>query len=169
MTDTHLDSGIANFGIYHKKVIRSVLSMGDPIRFFPAMAQWVGFASAIIEIKHGERFAGPSSYSWRKLFKLASNVIITFSNKPLRIIINTGFIVSAFALIYAVYIIWKALVGGVEVPGWSSVIVSMWFLGGLHMIVAGIVGVYVGKAFDAVKNRPIYIIDKTLNMKDDKP
>lgn len=164
LTETHLDPGIANFGIYHRKVIQAVLKMGDPIRFFPAMAQWVGFASATIDIEHGDRFGGSSSYSWRSLFKLASNVIITFSNKPLRIIVNAGFFVSASALVYASYIIWKALVGGTAVPGWSSVIVSVWFLSGLHMVVAGIVGVYVGKVFDASKNRPMFIVDKTINL-----
>lgn len=164
LTETHLDPGIANFGIYHRKVIEAILEMGDPIRFFPAMAQWVGFKSATIDVEHGERFGGSSSYSWRSLFKLASNVIITFSNKPLRIIINAGFLVSALALVYAAYIVWKVLVIGSPVPGWSSVIVSVWFLSGLHIVVAGIVGVYVGKVFDASKKRPIYIFDETINL-----
>jgi polyisoprenyl-phosphate glycosyltransferase len=164
LTDTKLDSNVANFGVYKRKVIRAVCSMSDQIRFFPAMVQWVGFTSATVDIKHNERLVGTSSYSLGRLLKLASNVILTFSNKPLKIIVGLGFSVSAAALVYAAIVFWRALFGGIAVPGWSSVIISVWFLSGGHMIVAGLVGIYVGKIFDATKRRPRYVVTDLLNI-----
>lgn len=167
LTDTRLDPGIANFGIYRKTVVQAVIRMGDPVRFFPVMIQWVGFSSSVIDIQHGDRLTGETSYTWGQLLRLASNIILTFSNKPLRIIVKAGFVVSAGAMVYASSVIWDALVGKIAVPGWSSVIISVWFLSGIQMIVAGIVGIYVGKVFDATKNRPTYIVSRTENIEGD--
>ncbi len=164
LTDSKLDASVGNFGVYRRKVVQAVCGMGDQTRFFPAMVQWVGFSSTAIDIKHGDRTVGVSSYSWSRLFHLASNVVLSFSNKPLRIIIGLGFVVSLGAILYALTIFWRAIFGGIDVPGWSSVIISVWLLSGVHMIVIGIVGVYVGKIFDTAKKRQIYIIKDAINI-----
>jgi polyisoprenyl-phosphate glycosyltransferase len=164
LTDSKLDGSVANFGMYRAVVIKAVNSMGDKIRFFPLMVQWVGFKTTGIEIQHSDRLAGKTSYTWGRLLKLAANVAITFSNKPLGIIIGTGFAISSGAMLYAAVVVWKVLNGGVTVVGWSSVIISLWFLGGAQMIVAGIVGLYVGRIFEATKARPLYLVRETLNL-----
>jgi|SRR5665213_120917 len=164
LTESKLDGGVANFGMYRRPVIEAVRSMGDKIRFFPVMVQWVGFKTASIEIRHGERYAGETSYSWAKLFRLAAHVAMSFSNKPLILIVNTGFAISSVAMLYALVIVIKALTGGIIVPGWSSVIISLWFLGGAQMIVVGIVGLYVGKTFEATKARPLFLVRETRNL-----
>jgi len=163
LTDSKLDSRIANFGIYRSTVIKAVSSMGDRIRFFPAMVQWVGFSTSFIDIQHSDRHSGASAYSWKKLFQLAGNVILSFSNKPLKIIVGLGFMISIIAMIYSIFVFWKAMMGDISVSGWSSVIISIWFLSGIHMIVVGIVGIYIGKIFDNTKNRPLYIVKETIN------
>lgn len=160
MTDTKLDSSIANFGIYHKKVIDAVLSMGESLRFFPAMVRWVGFTSTKIDVEHFERPSGKSSYSLNQLFDLALNVVISFSDKPLRIMFQVGLIISVVSGISAFFIFLRAIITDNSVPGWGSMIVSLWFIGGVIIMMIGMVGVYVGKAFSETKNRPIYIIEK---------
>jgi dolichol-phosphate mannosyltransferase len=164
LTQSKLDPGVANFGMYRASVIRAVNSMGDKVRFFPLMVQWVGFKATTVEVRHGERYTGETSYSWARLLKLAANVAMTFSDRPLVLIVNAGFAISASALAYAAYIVVRALTIGIAVPGWSSVIISLWFLGGAQMIVVGIVGIYVGKTFEAAKGRPLFVVRETLNL-----
>ena len=96
LTDTIQDSSVANFGIYHRKVVDAVISLGDTIRFFPTMTQWVGFQRAYLAVKHDERASGISSYSWNKLIELAFNNIISFSDKPLRLTVRLGLLMSLF-------------------------------------------------------------------------
>jgi glycosyltransferase involved in cell wall biosynthesis len=164
LTDSSLDSSVSNFGLYRRPVIDAVNSMGDQVRFFPLMVQWVGFRTASLDVRHAGRAEGRSAYTWLKLFRLAAGVALTFSNKPLLILMNAGFMVSGVAACYACYVVVRALGGGIAVQGWSSVIISVWFLGGVQMIVAGIVGIYVGKIFDAAKNRPLFVVRETRNL-----
>jgi dolichol-phosphate mannosyltransferase len=166
LTDSRLDETVANFGMYRASVIQAVNAMGDRILFFPLMVQWVGFRATGMEVHHSGRAEGRSSYTWMRLFQLAGNVAITFSNKPLMLMVNAGFAVSGLAALYAISILVRALHGDVAIMGWSSVITSIWFFGGVQMIVVGVVGLYVGKIFDASKNRPLYIIRETLNTGD---
>lgn len=163
MTDTKMDSSIANFGIYHKKSITAILSMKDYIRYFPAMAQWVGFSKAYIEVDHNEREMGRSSYSLKKLLKLASDNILSFSDKPLRLIVNFGFFIAFIAVLVACFYLVLYLNGKITQPGYTSLIISIWFLGGLIIFSLGLVGIYIGKIFDTVKSRPVYIIKDKIN------
>ena len=97
----------------------------------------------------------------KKLMRLAFNVIISFSEKPLRLVIKLGFAIASLSFLYALYLFLRAVFVKQTVLGWSSLIVSIWFLSGLIIFLLGIVGIYVGKAFEQAKNRPLYIIDKT--------
>jgi len=162
LTDTEQDASIANFGIYHRKTINALLSMGDKIRYFPVMIRWVGFKSCAIEIKHAERADGKSSYSWSSLLSLAMDIMLSYSDKPLKITIKTGFFISFISFLVSLYILLKVLIYDVSVPGWASTIISIWFLGGLIIMVLGIVGIYVGKTFDQTKQRPLYIVKETI-------
>ena len=163
LTETEQDSSIANFGIYSKNCIQAVISMKDNLRYFPAMVRWVGFNVETIDIVHSERFFGKSSYNLNKLLKLGIDVIISFSDKPLRITIKTGLAISVISLILAIYFLIKYFLGKVEIMGWISTIISIWLLAGIIIIILGIVGLYLGKTFEKVKNRPNYIIKEILN------
>ena len=162
-TDTEQDSTIANFGIYHNKVIQAVLSMNDSIKYFPTMIQWVGFNKTKLEVDHGEREEGSSSYSWRKLFKLAFDNILSFSNKPLKLTVKLGFFIALSSAAVGIYYLILYLNGQIVVLGFASLIISLWFLAGIIMLVLGIVGLYIGKVFDKVKDRPVYIVDQKIN------
>jgi glycosyltransferase involved in cell wall biosynthesis len=163
LTDTKQDASIANFGIYNKKVIESVLSMKDYIRYFPTMVQWVGFNKAKVSVKHSFRFEGESSYSFAKLLKLAFNNIISFSDKPLRILMIMGFYISIVSFLIGIFYLYQYFSGQVKVLGFSSIIITIAFLSGIIILTLGMVGIYVGKSFEQSKQRPTFIIQKSLN------
>ena len=158
----HFNNEIGNFGIYRKKAIDSILNINDYIKFFPLFINWVGFKSISIPIEHGEREEGKSSYSISRLLKLAFNVIISFSDKPLRLFINFGLGISILSFILGIYYLYLAITHRITQPGFSSLILSIWFLSGIIIRCIGIVGVYLGKTFDQAKNRPTFIIDEEL-------
>lgn len=159
LTDTTLDPTIANFGIYRRKLITTILAMPEQMRFFPLMVRWVGFKTTAIAIDHAERTSGQSSYSISQLLHLAFGVITAFSDKPLRLTIKIGAGISCLSFLYAIYILVRVAFGLSLVPGWASVIISIWFLSGLMIMLLGMIGVYIGRIFDQVKGRPLYVID----------
>lgn len=164
LTNTRQDSAIANFGIYHRKVIDSILKMGDYHKYFPTMVRWVGFNFTKITVSHAERNDGKSSYSFKKSRRLAADIILSFSDKPLRLAVKFGFLISFLAAVFAVYNLVLFFENRILVPGYTSLIISVWFFSGLIIMVLGVVGLYVGKTFDKVKGRPSFIImDKTFH------
>ena len=158
----HFNNEIGNFGIYKKKVIDSILNINDYIKFFPLFINWVGFKSTSIPIEHSSREEGKSSYSISRLLKLAFNVIISFSDKPLRLFINFGLGISILSFVLGIYYLYLSITHKITQPGFSSLILSIWFLSGIIISCIGIVGVYLGKTFDQAKNRPTFIIDEEL-------
>jgi glycosyltransferase involved in cell wall biosynthesis len=164
LTDTKQDSTIANFGIYNKKVIQAILSMKDYIRYLPAMVRWVGFNYTAIEVKHAERAVGKTSYNIRKLIRLGTNVVLSFSEKPLHLVIRFGFLITLISFIFGVYYLIRFFAGKITVMGFTSLIISVWFLSGIIILILGIIGLYIGKTFERAKERPLYIIDKTTNL-----
>jgi len=164
LTGQKIDNSVANFGIYHKKVIDSILSMKDSIRYFPTMVNWVGFNKTKINVIHSERIHGESTYNFKKLFKLALDVILINSDKPIRLIIKFGLLMSIFSFSFAAYYLFAYLIGEIEVEGFTSLIISIWFLSGFILMTLGIVGLYIGKTYEAVKNRPFYIVRNEINI-----
>ncbi len=157
------DSTIANYGIYNKKVIKSIVSMRESIRFFPTMVAWVGYKKTSIEIEHSERLEGKSSYTFKKLFNLALDIVLAYSDKPLRLIVQLGLLTSFSSFLFLLYNLYQYLSGKILVLGYMSLIVSIWFLSGLLMLMLGVVGLYVGKTFESAKKRPIYIVESKIN------
>jgi len=164
LTNTRQDYTIANFGIYHRKVIQAVLSMKDYIRYLPAMIRWVGFRHTAIEVKHAERTNGKTGYSIRKLIKLGTNVVLSFSEKPLHLVIQFGFLITSFSFLFGLVYLFRYFTGSISVLGFTSLIISIWFLSGIIILILGIVGLYIGKTFERAKDRPMFIIDKTKNL-----
>lgn len=161
LTGARLDEKVANFGIYHKRVISAVMLMRESIRYFPTMVKWVGFNTSMINVIHDQRAEGETSYNFNKMVKLAADIILAYSDKPLRILVKAGLSISLIAFIFAMVTLVRWLTGGILVIGYASQIISIWFLSGIIVSTLGIVGLYVGKTFEGVKNRPIYIIEKT--------
>ena len=166
LTDSKQDKSVANFGIYHRKVVDAILSMGDSIRYFPIMAQWVGFRKFYLPVVHAEREIGRSSYSLFKLLKLASDNMIGFSDKPLRLMLRFGFYVVILSLFVALWYLFKWAMGWIEVSGFTTMVLSIWLAVGIIMMMLGVTGLYIGKIYDRVKGRPTFIIGKLYNFED---
>lgn len=163
LTGTEQDPAIANFGIYHQKAIAAVRSLRESSRYFPTMIRWVGFKRTAIDIEHGAREIGTTSYNFRRLFRLAMDIILANSDKPIKLTIQLGLIVSILAFLFGIVTLYRYFVGDIMVVGYTSLLISIWFLAGLILMVLGVVGLYIGKTFEGVKNRPIYIIDSIIN------
>jgi glycosyltransferase involved in cell wall biosynthesis len=160
--DLDYDGQAGNFRIISKKVVLSFRQMRENLRFFGGLITWMGFKTASIEVTHASRADGKSTYTFKKLWKLASDVIIAYSDKPLRLAVRLGFIMSFLACIYGIYLIVRSMLYHSTVPGWTSLIVSIYFIGGIIIAILGIIGIYLGKTFDETKKRPLYIIEELI-------
>ncbi|HEX8327819.1 MAG TPA: glycosyltransferase family 2 protein [Hymenobacter sp.] len=159
LTETSQDPAIANFGVYHRKVIDAILSMRESIRYFPTMVRWVGFQAGSLPVTHAERPEGASSYSCKSLFYLALDIILAYSDKPLRITVKLGLVISLGSFVLVLWTLWRFATGKIIVLGYTSLVVSIWFFSGLLLSVLGIVGLYLGKTFEEVKGRPLFLVD----------
>jgi len=164
LTGTKYSHQIANFGIYHRKVIKSALLLKETFKYFPLMINWIGFRCTSISVVHSEREIGKTSYSLKKLIQLGINVVLSYSDKLLRMTIKIGIFISGLAFIIALFYLYSYFTGRIEVLGFASVIISIWFLGGLIITILGIIGLYIGKIFEGVKNRPSFITEKKINV-----
>ena len=163
LADTNLSNEVANFGIYNNKVISSVLTIGDYIKSFPLFVYFTGYNLAYVTVEHAERDSGTSSYNFSKSLSLAFNMIISFSNKPLKIFVKFGMLISFLAFIGGIINLIYYFEGSINVSGYTSLIISIWLLSGIIITVTGVVGIYIGKVFEQTKNRPAFIIDKIIN------
>ncbi|MEO7702331.1 MAG: glycosyltransferase family 2 protein [Opitutus sp.] len=163
LTGVPHDAAIANFGVYRRKVIDAINRMPESIRYFPTMVRWVGFRVRTIDVAHDARAEGRSSYTLGKLLRLATDIILANSDKPLRLVVKTGFIIATIGLVFAAYMVVRALRGEIVVLGYASLIVSLWVLAGLIIMILGVVGLYIGKIFEGVKQRPPFIVSEVLN------
>ncbi|MDR2527743.1 MAG: glycosyltransferase family 2 protein [Synergistaceae bacterium] len=157
------DPRVANFRIVSRQVVNAYSRMEERTPFFGGHLEWLGFNVGYIDVQHQERFGGKSSYSIKKLLTLAANAIVAYSNKPLHISIALGFFMAFFSTLYALYLTLRKLWVGVSVDGWTSLMVSIWFLGGMVVGNLGIIGLYLGKVYDETKRRPLYVVSKRIN------
>lgn len=168
LADRTSDHTVANFSISSKKVIESFRNMREQNRFFPLFLQWMGYETATIPIEHNERKEGKTSYNIRKLVALATDAIISQSNKPLRLSIQFGFLISLVSFIYGLYLFTRYFFLSEPVHGWTSVMVSIYFIGGLIFFNFGVLGLYLGKVFNETKARPLYFIQEKTETLDDR-
>jgi glycosyltransferase involved in cell wall biosynthesis len=158
------DGRIANFRIMSRVVVWNFLQMREHLRFFSALVSWMGFPVATIDITHAERHSGESTYTLRKLLKLAGETIITYSDKPLWLCISLGFTLAFVSFLGGAFIFIRAWFFGSPVMGWSSLFVSLYFMGGIIISILGVIGIYLGKTFQETKKRPLYIIRQACNL-----
>ena len=158
LTDSHHDHAIANFGAYRRDVIDTVNSMPETDRFFPLLVRWTGFTAQSVQVRHGLRHDGRSGYSLRQLLSLAINVALSFSDKPLRLVIRIGLVFALFALCVVAYSVYAYTVGDTQVAGFTSIIASIWLVGSSILSSVGVLGLYLGRLFNGAKGRPNFII-----------
>ncbi len=158
LADIDFDGDSGNFRIMSRQVVKNFNRMREQLRFFGGHVQWMGFPTTGIRVQHAERADGKSTYTFAKLWKLAADTIIAYSDKPLRMAARLGLTMAAVSMGFGAYILIRSLIQSSPIPGWSSLIVSLYFIGGLIIGILGILGVYLGKTFDESKKRPLYIV-----------
>jgi len=152
------DPAIANFSICKRQVIEKFKELRERSRSYPIIIEWMGFEKGFVDVLQAKRFAGNTSYNLRKLINFSIENIIAFSNKPLKISILTGFTISLLSFLWGIYLIVRFFAYGIIIEGWTSVMVSIYFVAGILLANLGVIGLYIGKIFDETKKRPIYII-----------
>jgi polyisoprenyl-phosphate glycosyltransferase len=158
LTDSPHDHTTANFGAYGHKVIDTINAMPESERFFPLLVRWTGFRTVLVPVIHARRDHGRSSYGFRRLLRLATNVAISFSDKPLRLVIKLGFAFAIFSICVAAFSVYRYSIGDVRIAGFTSIIASVWLVGSVILSSLGIVGLYLGRLFNDTKKRPNFIV-----------
>jgi len=166
LSSIRIDPTICNFSISSLKVMNQYRRLREGSRSHILTLLWCGFKTGYVSVDHADRFAGKTTYNLRRSIHLAIESITSQSNKPLRMSIKAGFLISGLSFLFAIYLISRKLFWDVPLGGWTSTIVSIYFVGGLLMANLGVVGLYLGKVFDETKGRPIYIVRETLNMEE---
>jgi dolichol-phosphate mannosyltransferase len=166
--DEKVDGTIANFSVISRKVVLAFRTMHEHSRSYGLQVRWLGFASASVDIDHARRHEGTSSYDFKRKLKLGIESIVSQSNKPLRLSVRFGFFMAALSVAALAVLIYRYFTFGVKAEGWTSVMVSIWFLSGLLFVNMGILGLYLGKVYDETKDRPLYLVEATTMDRDTK-
>ena len=148
--------------ILSRRLVDVLRDMREYARFIHGMMAWAGFDVTTLEVVHSERKKGKSKYNIPRLFKLAFHGITSFSTVPLRLATYTGFLTSFVSFVVGLYIIYLKVFYDIPVIGYSSIIISIFFMGGIQLVVLGIFGEYLGRTYQEVQRRPLYIIDDKL-------
>ncbi len=161
LSDTKIEKGAADFRLTDRKVIDQLKVFPENYLFIRGLISWLGFRQVAIQYKAADRASGKSKYTLRKMLSFASSGITAFSIKPLRFSIYLGFSFAFVAFLYLFYALFAFLFTDKAVAGWTSIVVSIMFFGGLNLIMLGIIGEYLGKLFIENKRRPNYIVSET--------
>lgn len=159
------DSAVAEFGIYGRKVIAEYNKLPEAARSFANLITSLGFRSTSIPVTHDPRLSGETSYSFSKLLKIAADVILSNSNKPLKMAVGLGTVIVVFSICLIIYSVIEHFSSSLP-AGFSSTFISIWLLGGLNIFILGMVGLYVDRIFNQVKGRPLFIVSETENIED---
>ena len=151
-----VDAG--DFRLMDRRVVDALKALPERNRFMKGLYAWVGFQNVIIPYVPAERHAGVSTFSLRSLSRLAFTGVTAFTNAPLRLWSGIGVVVALFALAFGLWIVVEYFIYGADVPGWATLVCGMMFFSGVQLLSIGILGEYVGRIFDEVKQRPVYLI-----------
>jgi glycosyltransferase involved in cell wall biosynthesis len=163
LAKTDYDPAHGNFSIISRRVVEQYRTIGETLRFYGGILDWLGFQQTAIQAEHGTRYAGTSGYNLRKRLLLAFHIILAHSDRPLHFSIAFGLVISLWSSGTGAWMVMRYLfVERYSVAGWTSLIVSTFFIGGIVLMVLGIMGVYIGKIFNEVKGRPLYVVEEKI-------
>jgi dolichol-phosphate mannosyltransferase len=158
------DSRQANFSIINRKVVEAFKKFPENSRFYGSTIKWLGFKRSYIEAEHGRRFSGKPSYTIRKRLNLAFDIILAFSDRPLKFAIGLGLFLSGVSFLILIWVLIGYMSWGFTVIGWPSLIASIFLSSGAILVVLGVIGIYLGRVFNEVKSRPLYLVEDKVNM-----
>ncbi|HCY43112.1 MAG TPA: glycosyltransferase [Prolixibacteraceae bacterium] len=161
LSDVNIENGMADFRLIDKKVLKQLKLFNENFLFFRGLIPWMGFSQTNVEFTAAERFAGTTKYTLKKMLKFATTGVTAFSVKPLRLSIYFGSVIAVLSFIYGLYAAYIHIFTDLAITGWTSVILSVLFVGGINLLMLGIIGEYLGKLFIENKRRPNYLISET--------
>ena len=156
-----LPPGAGDFRLLDRRIVDALNAMPERTRFMKGLFAWVGFSQIGVPFVPPERFSGKSGFSFRRLWHFAIDGVAAFSTLPLRVWSLLGLVISAFSLAYGGFLVIRTLVFGIDVPGYASLMVSTLFIGGVQLISLGVIGEYLGRVFEEVKRRPLYLVSES--------
>ena len=158
ISDINIEKGDSDFRLIDQSVLEVIRNWNEDNLFLRGIIKWVGFKQIGVHYTADERFSGESKYTFEKMIKFAVTGVTSFSVKPLHIAIYLGFVFTFLSVILFLFNVLRAFYLGTEVSGWASLILTIVFFGGMQMSILGIIGLYIGKIFTQVKDRPSYIV-----------
>ena len=169
MTDVTFEPGTADFRLMDEVVVSALNRFGERYLFFRGLVNWIGFRRTVVEFDAPERHSGASSYSWGRMLKMGIDGLFAFSLLPLRFSFLIGGLMMLFSWVYGLISVAGSLLGWFDVPGYTSLVVLLSFFGSLNLISLGIVGEYVGRIHEQVKDRPLFLIKESLGIDERLP
>lgn len=165
ISEPKIPENVGDFRLMDRSVVDALKALPESRRFMKGLFAWVGFKTVAVEYTRPERVAGTTKFNGWRLWNFALEGITSFSTDPLRIWTYLGGIVAFISFLFAIFMVLKVLIHGVDVPGYASVMVAVTFLGGLQLIGIGIIGEYLGRSYIESKRRPIYLVRKIYGQK----
>jgi len=162
-----LDTG--DFRLMSRAVVDTLRAMPERDRFVRGMVSWVGFRQFALPYRRAERFAGETKYPLSKMLRFATDGILSFSTKPLQLSVAMGMVSALLALVGIVYALSLRLFTDIWVEGWTALMIAVLFVGGVQLISIGILGEYIGRIYNEIKRRPLYVVEEYLGFEDDRP
>ena len=167
LAQVELQHNSGDFRLLDRRALDALLSMRERNRFLRGMTVWVGYRQAAVPYSRDRRFAGKTKYTIPKMLRFSLDAISSFSHRPLQLATLLGFLISTLAFI-AIPIVIVLRILGSYLPGFSSLTIAVLLLGGIQLIAIGIIGEYVGRIYDEVKGRPLYLVSSRVNIPDDE-
>lgn len=168
MSNTNIPVDTGDFRLLGRNVAEALRRMPERSRFFRGMVSWAGFRQTEIQYERDRRFSGSTKYTFAKMFRLATNGILSFSKVPLQLIIGLGILFSIISFLGILVVFYETIVLHSTVRGWSSLICAVLFMGSVQLICIGMIGSYVGRIFDEVRARPLYFIRNVVGQRSDR-
>ncbi len=159
ITSVNIPVDTGDFRIMDRKIVDVLKQMQEQQKFLRGQISWIGFNQTYVEYERDERYAGETGYTYKKMIRLALDGITSFSNFPLKFATVCGFAVSGIAFLVMLYALYARFISKDYIEGWTSIIISVLFLGGIQLISIGIIGEYISRLSSNVRNRPLYIIN----------
>lgn len=163
MSSIEIPEQAGDFRLLSRRALDALLAMPERARFLRGMTSWVGFRQVGVEYDREARHAGKTKYPLRRMLHFASDAVTSFSTTPIRLVVGLGFVAVVLCLLALVWTLYLRFFTDETVQGWTSVIVVVLFLGGIQLISLGIIGQYVGRIFEEVKERPLYVVEEVVD------
>lgn len=164
LSHTKIPKNTGDFRLMDRDVVEAIKHMPERTRFMKGILSWVGFPTARVYYDRPDRVVGNSKFNFFKLWRLALDGVFSFSTFPLQIWTYIGATISSLSFIYALYLIVRTLLHGVDVPGYASIMVAVLFMGGIQLVSLGVLGEYIGRIYRESKRRPVYLVDTVLGV-----